>query len=1068
MPKTPKPTQYHQLSGDIAKLLGLNSHEELTPELLKLLKRLSINIHQYIQSIKNGNYVSIETYNIDNIINQFDENDKLLDSKQRNKLKNYIVLFIESEILEHKYKRLKIKHEYNSIERKRNTAKPKKLEKEISRLKKFAEQFTEPENAKELAEIQQIINGLEKTLAEEQLKEKLENSRNELKAFIELGADTEQPHLLISLIHQALSTKDDTLLDDKQVTIIKAAIGEELFKNLLSKYELTENKFSLDDLRMLIVGLLLTPEQNWIKNYFIKHLFLHYGFHDLPQDLIDNPSPINLAEKAQILRTKIFQEPNNSFMQALARTKTTKKINYAMLTGYLSFGIPKLKELLKIFSKYPFISPAGTQFVEQVPFLLEYITKANTTFSRDLDAALSIANVDAWIKTEHPEQQPIAASEYTFNKLSLASLPEGLSIPIIEANGEKHYYTVKRLITTDEINGIALVPMDTTCQPLEIKIVFESDPSILTEFLDTATLATSKAFEKHKATILTRLNDIVKDNIPEEQLANLRLNIGGHGRGGALAQHLIGAIPLLELNKRLAQLEEPTTPNTPNTASSSSSQAASDELLTDRSSLKASLETEFSDSGELLTHKRLQEISSMASTETGLTTEPSLREIVADDLKRAVASYDPTTQSAFPAITALPKQFQHLMNYLYSLSDYRQTLQKLQQHPEQFNAYIDKVLKKFYEALEQQQSKLTDLDTLQELKHFTLTTINSAGIPIEIRNNFMVALTRLMQLDSPIKIASDIIMTDGNPMQLTGDTALAAGIDPTLMTTTLTKISQTSGKALSFAKDISKNMILLGLYSILITFGALFIAVISAIHHLNFFTKDLTKLFPKTSESLDEDSLLYLSKLFAEGLSNDPALYQHSTTIDWVNIARFLAENIAGFTGWVKTNVPSVKTKLIVNAKKEVLSNLANMMLWIHLSSFFDQTTDPSYQRFTNHSEEERNKINQELLAKMPIFFKEIYRNIMHCFLTGNEQYLRSLISLAYKGLNFCITLPDTQLNHTLQDALIKLAHAFKVYKNIEKTIKLSPSTILTLITHIYNIVNELYNPSADSTKPKL
>ena len=1066
MPKTPKPTQYHQLSGDIAKLLGLNPHGKLTAEVLKLLKRLSINIYQYIQSIKNGNYVSIETYNIDNIINQFDENDKLLDSKQRNKIKHYIVLFIKSEILEHKYKLLKIKHEYNTIERKRNTATPERLKQEIFKLKEFAKQFAEPENASELAKTQRTINSLKQTIAEEQLKEELENSRNELKAFIELGADTEQPHLLISLIHQALSTKNDTLLDYKQVTIIKAAIGEELFKNLLSKYELTENKFSLDDLRMLIVGLLLTPEQNWINNNFIKHLFLHYGFNDLPQNLTDNQSQINLAEKAQMLRKRIFQEPNNSFIQALARIKTTKKINYAMLTSYLSFGIPKLKKLLKIFSKYPFISPAGTQFVEQVPFLLEYITKANTAFSRDLDAVLSIANVDAWIKSEYPEQQPIAATEYTFNKLSLASLPEGLSIPIIKANGEKHYCTVKRLITTDEINGIALVPMDTTCQPLEIKIVFESDPSILTEFLDTATLATSKAFEKHKATILTRLNAIVKDNIPEEQLANLSLNIGGHGRGGALAQHLMGAIPLLELNKRLTQLEEPTTPNTTSTISS---QAASDELLTDRSSLKASLETEFSDSGELLTPKRLPEISSMASTETGSTTEPSLRKIVADDLNSAVASYDPTTQSAFPAITALPKQFQHLMNYLYSLSDYRQTLQTLQQHPEQFNAYIDKVLKKFYEALEQPQSKLTDLDTLQELQHFTLTTINSAGIPIEIRNNFMIALTRLMQLDSPIKIASDIIMTDGNPMQLTGDTTLIAGIDdPTLITSTLTKISPTSGQPMSFATNLAKNIVWLGLYSMLVTWGALFIAVTSALHHVNFFTKDLTKLFPKTSESLDEDPLLYLSSLFAEGLSNDPLLYQHDTTIDWVKIARFLAENIAGITGWIKTNVPSVKTGLIPKAKKEVLSNLANMMLGIHLASFFDQTTSPTYQRFTNHTEEEQNKINQELLAKMPVFFKEIYKNIMHCFLTGNEQYFRSLINLAYAGLNFCITLPDTQLNHTLQNALVKLAHAFKVYTNIEKTIKLSPSTILPLINHIYNIVNELYNPSADATKPKL
>ena len=209
------------------------------------------------------------------------------------------------------------------------------------------------------------------------------------------------------------------------------------------------------------------------------------------------------------------------------------------------------------------------------------------------------------------------------------------------------------------------------------------------------------------------------------------MNIGGHGTGGSLAQHLINELATYQAAQKheqsLIEIEER-------------------KSLKDKNSASVKDQTEHNENPTEL-EKQLQE-----------TIETQLEYELENGKK----------------ITNVEKKQDQIKDYTIK-------------HLLKTKAYLDQI----------------ENNQLGSIKHFTLTTTNSGGVPTKVRNNFIQSLALLKQSDStttPFNVKCNKIMVGGDPVQQTGATDLAAYIPPDLMPTSLIKID--SGKEGTYKKNL--------------------------------------------------------------------------------------------------------------------------------------------------------------------------------------------------------------------------------------------------------------------------
>jgi len=360
----------------------------------------------------------------------------------------------------------------------------------------------------------ELVNQLSKPT--ESYEKKLKTQQTESARFIEentrqteedTASQTSSQQRLVNLFKKALTENEPYVrtLHNSQVSIIKASLGEEKFNFFIKRYNLTENNFTLDHLRMLIVGVLPHSNQEWLQNDFVKNLFICCNLeHEWETK---NPAAM------QVLREHIN-----------LKSDAWKKMENIPHEGIINNGLNYLKTCFA--KKWKFIAP--------IKF------KSNSAFRRDLDTSLSIAKIGDW-QNKPKETQKFAANEFLFHKLSCANLEDGSFIPVLESDGTRHFYKVKNLINETGIHGFALTPAN-PAESLDIKIVFKSSTNLAKEIIDTENYIPHLEFNRHKHTLLRELNSVVADfkkTISKEQQQKISINVGGHGTGGALAQHLI-------------------------------------------------------------------------------------------------------------------------------------------------------------------------------------------------------------------------------------------------------------------------------------------------------------------------------------------------------------------------------------------------------------------------------------------------------------------------------------------------------------------------------------------------
>lgn len=291
-----------------------------------------------------------------------------------------------------------------------------------------------------------------------------------------------------------------------QLLLIKHEVGENLFQQILKKYKLSENDFTLDDLRMLIIGILVNCNEPWEKNKFILSLLKACEIQGDPKD-------DSVMEK---LRSKM--KLDDEVWKRIS--EETHKIS--------DFWGDKLKYF-------------KSNFLSDWDFLLPIRFKANNAFIRDYKSSLAIANIDAYKNNI----QPFASNQY-IHDLAAADFSDGNVIPVLETNGEKNFYKVKHIIDEKSIHGFALIPVDPD-KSLDIKVMFKNSKNLTEAILDTEHYLPYQEFKTHKKFVLQQLNKIMEEFKQNPKMSDTKKNlisltIGGQGTGGTLASHLMHEI----------------------------------------------------------------------------------------------------------------------------------------------------------------------------------------------------------------------------------------------------------------------------------------------------------------------------------------------------------------------------------------------------------------------------------------------------------------------------------------------------------------------------------------------
>ena len=467
-----------------------------------------------------------------------------------------------------------------------------------------------------------------------------------------------------------------------QVKLIKDSLGQEEFARLLNRYQIKEENFNFDDLRMIIIGALPIATNTWFENEFIRNLFICCNLEmDQYRDVAGDKKKIYIQKATETLweRARSCKDRNearnliNSLIQeAKINPESLERIKKAPVDNTINNALHFLK-----------------YFINFIPVKC----KLQTKFRRDLSVFEAITSIHNWQDKKPPEIQKFAAAEFLFNKLSHVDLQDGIVVPILEADGRRIFYRVENLMHLRNIKAFALVPIN-PLESQEIKVVFNGNSNLAKEIINAENYMSIKDFDAHKEEFLSNLDTIAK-NFQEElrikapaKKEKLCLNIGGHGFRGALAQQLTNEIIFRKAAKKYKE------------------------------------------------HPEKFDVDFYSTKQT-----------------------QHETQEAGKKIKNPEKHIKQLTSIFQ---------QKIDKHPKTSN------------------------DThLLTINNFKLSTVNSGGIPEEMRQHEFIPSLYLLKQNGqpPFNIEYNKIMTVGDPVQQTGETDLAAYVPRDLMEVNLAKIN---------------------------------------------------------------------------------------------------------------------------------------------------------------------------------------------------------------------------------------------------------------------------------------
>ena len=346
------------------------------------------------------------------------------------------------------------------------------------------------------------------------------NAQHYATAIDTTGKDTQQlqTETLQDIFSSAINTYDNYELTKKQLQILQQSLGQQRFDFFLDRYAITAEKFSLDDCRMLIIGLIGNANTEILNTTFVHNLCAALE--------VDHRDTAGLYKKLSSSLLSYKQQND-----ALTRIKSAPPVSRLdRLINFARGWIPKLSLLI------------NERF------------KVNAKFVNDLETSILAANASQWQRSasragaDQVLIQKAGSYEYLFHKLAYQDLADSTIVPVVESNGNIEYYKTYSLINQQGFVSMALVPAAADKQDLEVKVLFRGTHDIGSAILDIEQYGAGyKSYRNHEAALLTKLNNIVgkvKADARASGVQSPRISItaGGHSLGGALTQNFYASI----------------------------------------------------------------------------------------------------------------------------------------------------------------------------------------------------------------------------------------------------------------------------------------------------------------------------------------------------------------------------------------------------------------------------------------------------------------------------------------------------------------------------------------------
>ncbi len=294
-----------------------------------------------------------------------------------------------------------------------------------------------------------------------------------------------QDVMLVLILRRALQRNEDYHLTTAQIKSIKEALGDDIFQIFIKRYNLNEEEMTLDDLRMLIIGVIGTANERILQTSFIHHLYYALDINE------QNPT-------AQLqLTTKL----SDSILDYKSQHAAIQRIKAAPPTSLLD----KLVNFARSF------------IPEKWRSIISERLKVNASFQNDLDTSILASNVKNWQRDptgltpkQAKTEQRAASYEYLFHKIAYQDLADGTILPVVEPNGSIQYYKAYNLVNKDGFVSMALVPASPTQKNLDIKVLFRGTHSIGSAIVDAEKYGAGyKSFRNNKAEVFTKLNQLI-------------------------------------------------------------------------------------------------------------------------------------------------------------------------------------------------------------------------------------------------------------------------------------------------------------------------------------------------------------------------------------------------------------------------------------------------------------------------------------------------------------------------------------------------------------------------------
>lgn len=430
---------------------------------------------------------------------------------------------------------------------------------------KNASDITAIDQTKLAQSCKQLIDALDLPTPEyqqyqhEQDKQRLQQTKENIRSLSVIRAEPDPTKkrnlILMDLMTKALlDLEQKFILQPEQIEVLRNSMGDDFFQYFIRRYELDVKNLSLDDLRMIIIGIVSHTSEKALKSDFFRHVFLALHIKETGFDGLTSLR-IKVSEDFQWFDYTNINLDHTNVNEAIER------ISHEPSMGIFGHIINLLREWIPLLS-----------------FIISERLKINENFKADFKAATIITNVSKWDRTkDHDEHvrsdtdfkimQSAASDEYLFHIIAYLDFnvvdtakkpqskdnPEDLPIiPVIERDGTIEYYRVHNVLDKKGLVCMALVPVAPRKDKIDVKVLFRGTHSIYSALVDFEKYAAGyKSYRNYEVEVLKSLNSIVKQAKADTSklgfTPKISITAGGHSLGGALTQNLYASFIKIEL-----------------------------------------------------------------------------------------------------------------------------------------------------------------------------------------------------------------------------------------------------------------------------------------------------------------------------------------------------------------------------------------------------------------------------------------------------------------------------------------------------------------------------------------